>query len=335
MNISTHRSELLPWMTEEYEQLISLHANNKLAHAYLFGGQQGLGKQYLASHFAHYLLCSDVSDKQPCGQCRNCELIEAGTHPDLKLIQPENSNEIKIDQIRQTIEFAQQTSQRGGYKIVIIRPAEAMNINSANALLKILEEPSASTLLILVSHQPALLTATIRSRCHNLKFSRPSADKVIPWLESKNIHASPKELLRMANNIPLRALHYADDDALHDRSILHGVLEKLLQSKIDVAEAANACEGYSMEENIEGMMLCTSDIIAHNQAELSKKEFSLHGHDLESLMHFFQDATKLKALHQFYRSLLAAKKAIKSTSNPNSSLIMESLFYNWAAIVSK
>jgi DNA polymerase-3 subunit delta' len=333
MTFSPHRSELLPWMTEDYEQLVTLHASNKLAHAYLFGGQQGLGKEFLAKHFAHFLLCADVKDMQPCGQCRNCELINAGTHPDLKLIQPESSNEIKIDQIRQTIDFVQQTSQRGGYKIVIIRPAEAMNINSANALLKILEEPSSSTLLILVSHQPALLPATIRSRCHNVKFSRPAADKVIPWLESKNIHASPKELLRMANNIPLRALHYADDDALHDRSILHSVLEKLLQGELDIAEAASACESYSLEENIEGMMLCTSDIIAHNQAELSNKEFSLHDHDLKSLAHFFQDATRLKSLHTFYRALLAAQKAVKSTSNPNPSLVMESLFYNWAAIV--
>ena len=171
MNFSTQRSELLPWMTEEYEQLKSLHANNKLAHAYLFGGQQGLGKQFLASHFARNLLCSDVSDKQPCGQCRDCELIEAGTHPDLKLIQPENSNEIKIDQIRQVIEFVQQTSQRGGYQIVIIRPAEAMNINSANALLKIIEEPNDNTFFILIHNSNENILSTLKSRCLNFKIS--------------------------------------------------------------------------------------------------------------------------------------------------------------------
>jgi DNA polymerase-3 subunit delta' len=329
--MTEHTTELLPWMRDHYNRLLGLATSGKLAHAYLFGGQQGLGKLMLARHFAHYLLCSDKQGDQPCGMCRECQLIAAGSHPDLKLIQPEESSEIKIDQVREIIEFISKTSQRGGYKIVLVNPAEAMNIHSANALLKVLEEPSRNTLLVLVSHQPALLMATIRSRCHSMKFNRPPPSIVIPWLESKNIHASAEELLRMANNVPLRALKLADDDALHDRTVLHTVLEKLLQGSLGISEAAAECGQYDLEDNIEAMMLCVADILAHNQSQTAQNGEQLHDHDLATLVAFFQNRTKLKQLHEFYRELVGARRAVNSTSNPNKLLILESLFYSWAA----
>ena len=331
--MSENATELLPWMGEQYSRLLGLYSSGKLAHAYLFGGQQGLGKFMLARHFAHYLLCSEKQDDQPCGHCRECQLLAAGTHADLKIIQPEDSREIRIEQVRDTIAFINNTSQRGGYKVVIFNPAEAMNVSSANALLKALEEPSSSTLLILISHQPALLMATIRSRCHMLKFTRPSPEVVIPWLEAKNIRASATELLRIANNVPLRALEYADDDALHDRTVLHGVLEQLLSGNISIARAAAECEGYDIEDNIEGMMLCTSDILSHNQSARAGEHNDLDDHDLQNLAVFFQERTRLKKLHDFYRELLKTRRAINSSSNPNTLLILESLFYSWAATV--
>jgi len=330
VNPAGYKTELLPWLKKEYSQLINLESSSKLAHAYLFGGQQGLGKLMLAMHFGHYLLCSSKQNDQPCLSCRDCELFSAGSHPDLRLIQPEDSNEIKIEQVRNTIEFITQTSQRGGYKVVIFRPAESMNTNSANALLKVLEEPAQNTLIILVSHQPALLMATIRSRCHAVKFNRPSAEKVIPWLEAKNMYASPAELLRMANNIPLRALQFADDEALQDRTVLYGVMEKLLSGEMDISLAAKSCEDFSLQDNIEGMLLCTSDILAHVQASSGNNQSSLHDHDLQHFAKHFQSRTTLQALHEFYRELLQAKRAALSTSNPNPALVVETLFYHWA-----
>ena len=327
MNWAEYPSELLPWMEKTYRQLAGLAANGKLSHAYLLGGQQGLGKFTLARHFAHFLLCTDVQGLTPCGKCRECQLLAAGTHPDLKVVRPEESADIKIDQVRETIRFINQTSQRGGYKIVIVCPAEAMNTNSANALLKVLEEPGARTLLLLVSHQPGLLLATIRSRCHLLKFERPPAAMVIPWLESKNVRASPRELLRMANNMPLKALQLADDDALHDRTVLHGVLERLLRSETDIAGAAALCEQFDLEENIESMLLCTTDILSRQQGQ-----GKLDDHDLNSLAAFFTNRTRLKALHEFYLALLQARRAVQSASNPNRLLVLETLFYQWSAM---
>lgn len=326
--MSEHATELLPWLSPTFEQLASLAGKGKLAHAYLLGGQEGLGKLELARHFGHYLLCNAPVANQACGQCRECQLLLAGTHPDLKMIQPEESAGIRIDQIRETINFAVQTSQRGGYKVVIINPAESMNINSANALLKVLEEPSANTLLLLVSHRPALLMATIRSRCHLIKFNRPHERDVIPWLESKNIRASARELLRMAGNVPLRALHYADEDALHDRNVLHRIMLLLLQGKLNIADAAAECEKFSLEENLESMLLCASDILAYNQG--ASTSVTLNDHDLQQLSVFFQMPTTIKALHSFSDEVLAARRASRSRANPNAQLLLESLFHHWA-----
>jgi len=331
MSLRELPTEQLPWMEEDYRQLVKRHTSGKLAHAYLLGGQQGLGKFMLARHFAHYLLCSEKSGEQPCGHCRDCQLLNAGTHPDLRILQPEDSADIKIDQVRSTIQFISQTSQRGGYKVVVLNPAEAMNNNSSNALLKVLEEPGERTILLLVSHQPALLLATIRSRCHVIKFNRPAPDVVIPWLESKNIRASAPELLRMANNIPMKALHLADEDALHDRAVLHSILEKLLKRQIDIAEAAAHCEPFDIEENIEGLMLCTTDLLAHSQAGQSSSA-SLYDHDLKNLAAFFSSQTRLKALHGFYDNLVQARRAVQSASNPNHLMVMENLFYQWASL---
>lgn len=330
MTWSDYPHELLPWMAGDYARLVGLATSGKLSHAYLLGGQQGLGKLMLARHFSHWLLCGDQQGDAPCGRCRECQLLAAGTHPDLRIVRPEDSADIKIDQVRDTIRFVNQTAQRGGYRIVILCPAEAMNVNSANALLKVLEEPGAKTLLLLVSHQPALLLATIRSRCHLLKFSRPSADVVVPWLEAKNARNSGAELLRMANGLPLKALHLADEDAVHDRTVLHGVLEKLLRREMDISEAAAHCEAYDLEENIESLILCTTDILGHNQS--GQDLAGLHDHDLKNLAAFFQDRTTLMALHDFYRELLQARRAVQSASNPNGLLVLESLFYQWAGL---
>jgi len=329
--MSWQDTELLPWMASQYERLKSLSENGKLAHAYLFGGQQGLGKLMLARQFAHSLLCSNKTGGQPCGNCRECELLAAGTHPDLKFLQPEDSADIKIDQVRDVIAFINKTSQRGGYKVVLLSPAEAMNTNSANALLKALEEPSPNTLIILVSHQPALLMATIRSRCHLMKFSRPPEALVTPWLESKNIRASAAELLRMANFVPLQALKFADEDALHDRAVLHSVMQQLLTGSISIADAAAHCDRYAIADNIEGMMLCTTDILALQQTRNNPS--ALDDHDLAPLAVFFQNNTTLKKLHDFYRELLRARRAVTSSSNPNALLILETLFYQWAATI--
>src|SRR5574342_949224 len=159
-------------------------ARQRLAHAYIFHGEAAIGKRSTALCFAQALNCerssqSDMIDA--CGTCRSCQQIQARTHPDFFVIEPDNElapPRIKIEQVR---EIEQQIMYRpliGERKICLIDEADRMTIGAANALLKTLEEPPAHSLFILISSRPAALPATIRSRCQSLRFATPSRTQV-------------------------------------------------------------------------------------------------------------------------------------------------------------
>ena len=154
-------------------------ARQRLAHAYLFHGEAAIGKRSTAVWLAQALNCereSTTDALDACGSCRLCQQIEARTHPDYFVIEPDRelaTPQIKIEQVR---EIEQQIMYRpliGERKICLIDEADRMTIGAANALLKTLEEPPDHSLFFLVSSRPAALPATIRSRCQSLRFATP------------------------------------------------------------------------------------------------------------------------------------------------------------------
>jgi len=205
----------LPWQQCQWQNLIRTTQQEKLPQALLLAGQAGLGKKLFAQSFAQLILCSQQSILEtPCNQCKSCHLYQSQTHPDLKIVIPDdNSRSIKIDQIRDVITFMNQTSQQQGYKIVLIYPAERMNRSAANALLKTLEEPPGETSLwILVSDQATLLPATIRSRCQRVYFQSPSILDASKWLsENRPSLNNSSFYLKLCNNAPLAAATFYDE----------------------------------------------------------------------------------------------------------------------------
>ncbi len=176
-----------PWLAAAWADLIDRAARDALGHAYLLCGREGLGKFAFAEHFARGLLCERrPPDGQACGECRGCLLTTSGNHPDLKLLTLEEERKsIVIDQVRELIEFFTLKAHYHGRKIGIVYPADTMNNAAANALLKILEEPPASALLLLVASRPALLPATIHSRCQRLNFELPEWEVREQWLRAQ------------------------------------------------------------------------------------------------------------------------------------------------------
>ena len=159
-------------------------ARQRLAHAYLFHGEDAIGKRTTALCFAQALLCEHGPSEDgldACGTCQSCRHIDARTHPDYFVIEPDRelaTPQIKIEQIR---EIEQQIIYRplvGDRKICIIDDADRMTIGAANALLKTLEEPPDHSLFLLISSRPASLPATIRSRCQSLRFATPARTDV-------------------------------------------------------------------------------------------------------------------------------------------------------------
>ncbi len=153
-------------------RLQELHLAGNLPHAWLFvcaDVQTGLE---IAQAFSQWMLCSDKNGTSACGQCKSCKLFIGNTHPDYCLQTPlPDKTSISIDEIRSISDFSHSKPQFAQNKVVILAPAHAMQRQSANALLKTLEEPASDTIYILVTSNKELLPKTIVSRCHSLVVS--------------------------------------------------------------------------------------------------------------------------------------------------------------------
>ncbi|MEH6589646.1 MAG: DNA polymerase III subunit delta' [Halioglobus sp.] len=200
----------LPWQSETWQRLYEQFEQQRLPHALLLTGVQHTGKSRLAMALARLLLCETPVAGHNCGQCHPCELSQAGSHGDFKWLEPEGkSRAIKVDQIREIVEFSGKTAGFGVRKVVVLAPAEAMNPNAANALLKSLEEPPANTYIILVCHRPQALPATVRSRCQRFPLPSPPETQSVEWLtQLTGDQASSEQLLSLAQGRPMLAASY-------------------------------------------------------------------------------------------------------------------------------
>ncbi|HVJ12171.1 MAG TPA: DNA polymerase III subunit delta' [Burkholderiales bacterium] len=203
----------------------------RLPHALLLFGPRGVGKLALAERVSQLLLCEGTG-KKPCDACDACRWFRAGNHPDFRRLEPEAlakepppadpddeapaaskktkqpSIVIKVEQVRGLADFLYVRSHRGRLRVALVHPADDMNENAANALFKGLEEPPAGAVFILVSHRPAQLLPTIRSRCVAVPVPLPSREAALAWLSSQPIK-DPARWLAYAGGAPLRALEYA------------------------------------------------------------------------------------------------------------------------------
>lgn len=201
-----------PWLDGHWKFFKHRLETGRLAHALMVEGPAGSGKMVLATAMVARLLCSEEQD-MACGECRSCQLLSGGAHPDFFDLEPEEDSEvIKVDQVRDMIARLDLTTSISSRKVAYIRPAESMHPAAANALLKSLEEPAGDAVLILVSHDPGRLPVTIRSRCQSISVSQPEATPVLEWLAT-NSNRQPAELkaaLQAAGGSPLRAAQYLE-----------------------------------------------------------------------------------------------------------------------------
>lgn len=215
---------VLPWQRTLLATLLARRA--RWPHAMLIAGPRGIGKRALAETLARSIVCeSPDADGAACGACPGCGYATAGQHPDLRVLEPVEIVDdiakpvewITIDRVRALTRWSQLTSHRNGAKVAIIDPSERMNTAAANALLKTLEEPPPRTFLLLVTHQPGRLPATIRSRCQRIDAPRPSPSDAAAWLDGRGVQNSAT-LLAQAGGAPLAAASLADPDYQAERA---------------------------------------------------------------------------------------------------------------------
>lgn len=235
-----------PWLEPALLHLVDLHASGRLPHGLLLSGPAGIGKLGLAHGLAGALLCPDRQGATPCGKCPACAQLASGGHPDYRLLTyatdektGKRKTAIVVDQVRALIESLALGSHAGGMKVVVIAPADAMNISAANSLLKTLEEPTDNTVLVLVSDRPATLPATIRSRCQQVRMELPARDQALAWLSAQiDDPAQAERALDAAGGAPLRALELAGSDTIDLRRTRVGQLEQLVAGKGSLIEIA-------------------------------------------------------------------------------------------------
>ncbi len=215
----------LPWHRPQLAALLA--RREALPHALLVHGPAGIGKAAFARAIAAGLLCESPRDGLACGACGSCHWLGQGNHPDYREIVPEAAEEedeapeaeaarpekakslvIKIEQIRDVADFVALTTHRGGHRVLVLHPAEALHPAAANALLKTLEEPPPGTLIVLVTSYPARLLATLRSRCRRLGLPLPPAAQARAWLEAEGV-ADARAVLALAGGAPLLARELA------------------------------------------------------------------------------------------------------------------------------
>ncbi|NNF67058.1 MAG: DNA polymerase III subunit delta', partial [Gammaproteobacteria bacterium] len=232
----------LPWHGPQLQQLQESFAADRLPHALLLRGAGGLGKRSFASNIAHRLLCQS-KDLEACGSCRSCLLLASGNHPDFFRIGLEDDKkQIRVEQIRGLIGKLALTSQLQGFKVAIISPAEAMNVNAQNSLLKTLEEPPSRTVIMLVSDNPATLAPTVLSRCQSLRFNCPEYEVALQWLQQQGEDDWPG-LLQLAWGAPLRAAWFAQQGAAGMSDQLAKELQNLLEGRADPVSTAEGWAG--------------------------------------------------------------------------------------------
>ncbi len=210
--------------------LVRAIAGGRVAHAYIFAGPEGVGKETTALSFARALLCSSPTGGDACGVCRECRQAGSGNHPDFYLVEPAGAS-IKIEQVREIQRRAPYRSYQGGRKVFLIRQAETMTAEAANCILKTLEEPPADTVFILVSARPQLLLPTILSRCQAVYFKGMAVPELIQGLVTlKGVSGEEARLYAsLAGGSMGRALSYASGSLLAERDEVNALAGALRQ----------------------------------------------------------------------------------------------------------
>lgn len=325
-------SQPCPWHLETWAALTQ---QPRHAHAYLLSGITGIGKRRFANSFAARLLCLSPAHGMACGSCRSCALRRAGSHPDFLEVAPEEEGKaIRVDAIRQLSEFLAQTAQQGGRKVILLQPAEAMNLNAANALLKSLEEPAGDAHLLLVSDQPSRLLPTIRSRCLVQTLPSPGPQEAAGWLAEQLPEledAQRAALLNMAEGAPLMALDLYRQDALGWRALVVDQIKGLLKNQTSPSQVADKWSAVPLELLVDWFCGFTMDLLKLRLGAVQ----ATASQDMDKVLGYMAQRVELSELLTWQTWLVEHRGKILGKANLNRALFIESLLIQWKQMLER
>ncbi len=319
----------LPWQAEQRKLIERLRVAGRVPHAMLMSGPRHIGKRLFSTSIAQLLLCREPKDGVACDQCDDCHYFRAGTHPDYRLVAPEDSKLIRVDQIRELIEWAGQTAQRSGRRVVQVVPAEQMNLNAANALLKCLEEPGEATVFLLVSDMPGRLLPTIRSRCRHVDLPVPYHEVSLDWLSKCLPDHSREELaqlLSISGGAPLAVTEVLSEEFLVRRKEIAAAIGALLRGDNPLQVARPFTRGDPDAD----LWICYSLFADALRLAMSGDLVNVRNRDLDEVVELAAKTMPVDGLVKSVDAIARDRRAAASSGNPNLAMLFESLMIELA-----
>ena len=319
--------DALPWQEDSWNRIREMVDQDRLPHALLLNGPRGVGKELMARRLAAALVCeSDQTDERPCGNCRSCELSQAGTHPDIHWVAPEEEGKaIKIDAIREMIGRSSLTTQARGLRVFVVSPADAMNRAAANALLKTLEEPVPSSVLVLVSSSLHRLPATILSRCQRIDIRPVEMAVASSWLKKWVDPDDAAIALALAGGAPLLAHRFVRENRVEQVLGLLNDLDALKMRKANPVAVASQWKDMGSELVLDGLRRILSDLFRSNSTNSTRMLPGKAGENLQALM----KNINLRKLFGFLDELNRLERQLGN--NLNAQMLAEKLVTSWLA----
>lgn len=331
----------LPWLQASFESLIDRFSQGRLPHALLLEGRSGIGELEFASLLAQRLVCSEAAEGvDPCGHCKQCELVGAGFHPDIRTCRPEDSRFIKVDQVRALGEFAIASPQVARRKVIIVDSADQLNINAANALLKTLEEPNADVTLIMLLEAGKPLLPTLRSRCQSLNLPTPDLEVATQWLQQALANQgddakgeSPidsgvlKKALQLTGGAPMLAQSYIRNDFVTATDACLDAFRQFLKSKIALEVASKTFLAIGLESSLGVMERWANDMARLSAGAPANNESA------SDVLGFLAANNHALAAHGLVEKIREARSGL--TYNVNPELEIERLLLAWLDLMPK
>lgn len=306
------------WQAGAWEGIQRMRASNRLHHALLLTGEDGCGNETFVQELAESLLCAKPDDTgKACKQCRSCQVFAGQAHPDYLFVGlQEERQAILIEQIRELNHFLGLSRSYSKRKVAVIAPADRMNINAANSLLKSLEEPAEGSHILLLTAHPGSLLPTIRSRCQIVRLPLPASSQALDWLRGYNTGHAAENLLKISGGRPLAALELDDTDMLAKRTQWFQNLLQLVQGDGNIAEISARWEKFDkailLDWQLDGLL------------SMAKKEKSP-----ETEITGLQQSISQIAIWGIHEKLLELKQLATHPLNPR--LFVESMLMLWLA----
>ncbi|PCI37502.1 MAG: DNA polymerase III subunit delta' [Thiotrichales bacterium] len=315
------------WQDQQYLLMQRLIENNKLPHALLFLGEQGLAKSEFAMHLAKDLLC--YKSQKACGSCGSCLLWQQDWHPDC-FHHPEEDTSIKIDSIHNLIEFLQQTSQQGAYKVAILQNINTLTESAANALLKTLEEPLGESVILMTATNSTNLLPTIVSRCQKVTFMKPDFASTVDWIKQQGEDFGKFSNQQYELAYELYGTPLTIQSNLQDKMSQHvGLIECLLQA-YDPIKLAQEYQQIPVEIIIRILEVLITDLV----------KLKMQGGDYISLKSYktalsdFANKIELSNLFTLREKVFHILELLQSKIQLNKLLLLENLFITWQTLIS-